>query len=81
MVRDTLHESDHGLVITDMQIPHIKSKAKVSGSQTTRRLRSNQMAKQVEEKLKLSNRFGELEHMQNDEIQKSYSSCLFALRP
>ena len=26
VVRDTLHESDHGLVITDMQMPHIKSK-------------------------------------------------------
>ena len=73
VVRDTLHESDHGLVITDMQMPHIKSKAKMSRSQTSRKLRSKQMAKQVEEKLKLSNRFEALEHMQNDEIQKSWT--------
>ena len=73
VVRDTLHESDHGLVITDMQIPHIQTKARVSGSQTTRKLRSKQIAKQVEEKLKLSNKYEALEHLQNDEIQKSWT--------
>ena len=73
VIRDTLHESDHGLVITDLQIPHIRHKKKVSGSQTTRKLRAKQVADQVEAILKMSNKYATLEHMQAEEVQQSWT--------
>ena len=73
VVRDTLHESDHGLVVTDMKLPHTSHKKQVTGSQTTKKLRTVHIANVIEEKLHLSNRYATLEHVQNDEVQQAWT--------
>ena len=73
VVRDTLHESDHALVITDMRLPHIKDKKTVSRSQITNKLRLVRVADHVGNKLRLSNKFTGLDLMENDEVQKTWT--------
>jgi hypothetical protein len=74
VIWNTLHESDHGLVITDMKISYFKDKKTVLNSKVTGRLRLAHFAKNLEDSLNLKNMFSELENMQDDEVQSKWTS-------
>ena len=73
VIRDTLHESDHGMVITDLWLSHTRDKKIITKSKITSKLRSTQIADQIEDSLKTSNMFAELASMQIEEVQHNWT--------
>ena len=67
-VWDTLHHSDHALVVMDMKLMHVRDKKDIPTSTITKRLRTKYMAEQVGIKL-TTNQFAVLDDMNGDELK------------